>query len=274
MTGGNGEDDMNDDDDEDDLEPYDMPDDVKIDKTAKPIYLTDCINGLLDRENPDYMKICLESCAELIEKNGNMTEDYAENLCRALLYLEDVFELPQFLESRQNALIKLCLTCPVSSANYLTTQFYKKNVLLSIKMDILEIIAMVSAKMSDQSISEQTNIAEKVLPQDLLMAEKKWQVVIEERIKAKTRKFTPIKLPEPKVNPFPKYAGYFFFPLVRNYIKSEVSINLSGDDYYLLGRLIFTLGVVLECVSQAPIARKMGQDLLGLLWSVKFHIER
>lgn len=267
------EDDDRDDGSDDDLEPYDMPNEVTIDKTKKPIYLTDCINGLLNKENVEWNKACLESCAELIEKNGKMAEDYAENLCRALLHLDDEFELPQFLEWRKDALIKLCQTCPITVASYIVSEFYRRNVLMSVRMDILEIIAIVSAKISQQS-PEETNVVEKVIPQDLYLAEKKWRDVIEERVKTKTKLFTPSKLPKLKTNPFPKFAGYFFFPLIRNYTKCDISINLSGDDYYLLGRLIFTLGVILDCVSQAPITRRMGQDLLQFLWSIRYHIER
>lgn len=57
--------DSDDDDDENDLVPYDLSNDIKVTKTKQPVYLRDCLDGLVYSEEPEKIELCLKSVENL-----------------------------------------------------------------------------------------------------------------------------------------------------------------------------------------------------------------
>ncbi|XP_074596548.1 telomere length regulation protein TEL2 homolog [Brevipalpus obovatus] len=253
-----------------DIEPQVNANEEKPSTNRKPKYIVDCINGLLESDNPDWRNACLENACELIRKNGPMTEDYAEDLARALLFLDDDFFTSNFEKDRREAMIALTVSCPVSSANYLTKCFFDRNVVLQRRLDILVILAASSVELAKSTPSQSLPGSSSKNSQDLF-AEKWWERVVKERIEQKTKVFPSSSQPKSHINTFAKVAPYFFFPLMKNDFNTP--INLMTDDYFLLARLLYTLGIVLDSASQAFISRKMGLSLIEFLWAVRYHVE-
>uniref|UniRef100_T1JZE4 Telomere length regulation protein conserved domain-containing protein n=2 Tax=Tetranychus urticae TaxID=32264 RepID=T1JZE4_TETUR len=266
-------------DDEDDLTPYDLSNDIPVDKTKKPIYVVDCISGLRDVENCDWNQICLKSTMEIIDKNASMIEDYAEDFAISLLNLQDTFETPDFVTLRRDALVKLLTVSPITVATYLTGQFYDNNLDIERRLLILETLAMASQKIckfsceEDSKMNDDTQLITKVIPNDIVIAEAKWKTVVEDRIMSKTKIISKPRTKNTYVNKFIQFSGHFFFPLMKHHDSPNITFNLVGEDYYLLGRLLYTLGIILESSSQAPITRRMGKSLIEFLWAFRYHVE-
>ena len=63
-------------------------------------------------------------------------------LARVLLHLTDSYALSDFAFLRHKALVALAVTCPSSTAHYLTSEFYAPNYTLRQRMDILEVYGL------------------------------------------------------------------------------------------------------------------------------------
>ena len=60
---------------DDELEPYDMSNDRKIVAVKRPLYVRDCMEGLLNSEKPDQVEICLTTASALIRKHTSTVKE-------------------------------------------------------------------------------------------------------------------------------------------------------------------------------------------------------
>jgi telomere length regulation protein len=89
----------------------------------------------------------------------------------------------------------------------------------------------------------------------------------------KTKRFRTVVLPtSATVNRFAAVCDNFFFPLLKP--STGAHLDLTGRDYLLLGRLLFTLGTVLSCAENCPRVLEMATALAEMLWPLRFHDER
>ncbi|XP_078135720.1 telomere length regulation protein TEL2 homolog isoform X2 [Sander vitreus] len=104
-----------------------------------------------------------------------------------------------------------------------------------------------------------------------------WRQVVEKRIQSKTKRLRKgATQPQAKATPnrYAPVAGHFFFPLLSNYDKPQVTFDLLGGDHLVLGRLIHTLGLFMHLAINAPIAAQMGCALLDFVWAVRYHVDQ
>lgn len=127
-----------DDQEEDDLVPYAKPDSdpedsdedptlIQRDKARAPVYIRDLIVRLQDTENYDRHHLALSTSANLIRRKANFGKevtDHAEELASILMNLNNTFEIDNFEEMRQDALIAVLLAKPVSVARIIAQSFF------------------------------------------------------------------------------------------------------------------------------------------------------
>lgn len=104
-----------------------------------------------------------------------------------------------------------------------------------------------------------------------------WRQEVEKRIQSKTKRLRKgATLPPAQATPnrYAPVAGHFFFPLLRNFDKPQVTFDLLGSDHLVLGRLIHTLGLFMHLAVNAPIAAQMGRALLDFVWAVRYHVDQ
>lgn len=74
--------------------------------------------------------------------------------------------------------------------------------------------------------------------------------------------------------PISSFLGHFFFPLLRpdafNSSRRRV-LDFDSEDSYLLGRLIYSLGIILQAASHTTYSLKMSRELMEFLWKHKYH---
>ncbi|KAI1896230.1 hypothetical protein AGOR_G00092670 [Albula goreensis] len=268
-------------DSDDELTPYDMSEDKEMTKTP-PRYLRDCLDALMSSEDPERVEQSLRAAAGLIRKNVSTAREVSVQLTKVLLHLEDKYNTAGFLSMRQAAMIALTVTDCIPVTEFLTSEFYSLNYSLRQRLDILEVLALSAQELS-QPITEKNQLTQgtqhptAVMPLDPSTAPLHWRQVVDQRIQSKTRHFAKgVSQPPPSARPnrYAPVAGHFFFPLLRNYDRPQLTFDLLGTDHLVLGRLIHTLGLLMHLAVNAPVATQMGRALLDFVWTVRYHVDQ
>uniref|UniRef100_A0A3B5KWP1 Telomere length regulation protein TEL2 homolog n=1 Tax=Xiphophorus couchianus TaxID=32473 RepID=A0A3B5KWP1_9TELE len=211
---------------------------------------------------------CLSARMDLNGANVQMT--------KVLLHMEDKFSVSGFLVLRQAAMVALTAVDSVPVTQFLTTEFYSLNYSLRQRLDILEVLALAAQELSKPAADKITAAASELTPYQSNSAAS-WRQEVEKRIQNKTKRISKGSA-QPGAgaapNRYAPVAGYFFFPLLRNYDKPEVTFDLLGSDHLVLGRLIHTLGLFMHLAVNAPIAAQMGAALLDFVWAVRYHADQ
>ncbi|XP_051738445.1 telomere length regulation protein TEL2 homolog [Ctenopharyngodon idella] len=265
-------------DSDDDLTPYDMSADQEKKKSAPPRYVRDCLEALMSSDDADRVELSLQVLDSLLRKNVKATQEVSVQFSKVLLHLEDRYNTPCFHTLRQNAMVALTVTDIKPVVDYWTTEFYSLNYSLRQRLDILEVLALSAQELSEpirnKHAGAQPITAVTALEQcdDITH----WRQIVEKRIQSKTRRISkggtqPVKAVP---NRYAPVAGFFFFPLLRNYDRPQVTFDLLGSDHLVLGRLLHTLGLLMHLAINAPVASQMGRALLDFVWTVRFHTDQ
>ncbi|XP_019938259.2 telomere length regulation protein TEL2 homolog isoform X1 [Paralichthys olivaceus] len=268
-------------DSDDELTPYDMSGDQDMSKESPPRYLRDCLETLISSEEPVRVELSLSVAESLVRKNVFAAKEISVQMTKVLLHMEDKYSINSFLRLRQAAMVALAATDCIPVTQYLTAEFYSLNYSLRQRLDILEVLALAAQELSKP-------ITEKRLPSigSAAIADLTpypgdnpvhWRQVVEQRIQSKTKRLSKgATQPPAKATPnrYAPVAGHFFFPLLRNYDKPQVTFDLLGGDHLVLGRLIHTLGLFMHLAVNAPVAAQMGCALLDFVWAVRYHADQ
>ncbi|MED6232515.1 hypothetical protein ATANTOWER_031573 [Ataeniobius toweri] len=266
-------------DSDDDLTPYDMSGDQEMSRASPPRYLRDCLETLISSEDSERVELSLRVAESLVRRNVFAAKEISVQMTKVLLHMEDKYSIDGFLALRQAAMVALTVIDSVPVTQYLTTEFYSLNYSLRQRLDILEVLALAAQELSkpasDKTTPSTSTTSELTSYQTNNPAD--WRQVVDKRIQSKTKLISkgstqPVTKAAP--NRYAPVAGYFFFPLLRNYDKPEVTFDLLGSDQLVLGRLIHTLGLFMHLAVNAPIAAQMGAALLDFLWAVRYHADQ
>ncbi|KAK3572537.1 hypothetical protein QTP86_034739, partial [Hemibagrus guttatus] len=169
---------------------------------------------------------------------------------------------------------------------YLTAEFYSLNFSLRQRLDILQVLAVAAQELSEPITEKraESQLVAKVTPLDRCGEVEHWREVVEKRIQSKTRRISKGVSQPHKATPnrYAPVAGYFFFPLLRNYDSGcamvvtvpQATFDLLGTDHLVLGRLVHTLGLLMHLAINAPVATQMGKALLDFVWVIRFHADQ
>ncbi|XP_052264514.1 telomere length regulation protein TEL2 homolog isoform X2 [Dreissena polymorpha] len=266
-------------DSDDDLEPYDLTNDTDKSKVKQPKYIRDCMEDLINNEGPNKVGEALKAAESLIRGNPFGLTEISAEFSKVLLHLTDEYSLPDFRKNRFNSLVALAVMAPKQVACYLSEQFYERNYSIRQRLDVIEVLGTAAQELSkptdlNTGKGDKPNISKiEELPPPSSEPEK-WQEVVQRRIDSKTRRFGQGKTrPELKAveNKFSPVAGHFFYPLLKHFDRTENTFDLMGEDCFVLGRLMYTLGIVMYAAANSPPAKQMGKTLLEFIWVLRFH---
>ncbi|XP_030255075.1 telomere length regulation protein TEL2 homolog [Sparus aurata] len=268
-------------DSDDELTPYDMSGDQEISKASPPRYLRDCLETLISSEDSVRVELSLRVAEGLVRKNVFAAREISVQLAKVLLHMEDKYSIKGFLSLRQATMVAVTVTDCIPVTQYLTTEFYSLNYSLRQRLDILEVLAMAAQELSKPITEKRDPSVGIVASTDLTPYPGDnpvhWRQEVEKRIQSKTKRLRKgATQPPAKATPnrYAPVAGHFFFPLLRNYDKPQVTFDLLGSDQLVLGRLIHTLGLLMHLAVNAPIAAQMGRALLDFVWAVRYHADQ
>ena len=263
--------------------PYDLDDEEERDSNSySPKHLRDCIDGLIASDDPPKTEGSLKALQKLINAGLDDLEDVSVELVKLLLHLQDKYSTDKFCELRHNAMVSVTIRSPQQIACYLTEEFFAPNYNLQQRMDMLNVLADAAQQLSAPAEVTKMRAVPRKFPFPQAASAKapeiipEWQKIVQERINSKTKRFVkgPTK-PQPLAvaNKFAGVAGFFFFPLMKNFDSKVNTLDLLGGDTLVLGRLIYTLGIIMYSARETPIARNMGTALLEFTWALKYHQE-
>uniref|UniRef100_A0A671WQE2 Telomere length regulation protein TEL2 homolog n=1 Tax=Sparus aurata TaxID=8175 RepID=A0A671WQE2_SPAAU len=266
---------------DDELTPYDMSGDQEISKASPPRYLRDCLETLISSEDSVRVELSLRVAEGLVRKNVFAAREISVQLAKVLLHMEDKYSIKGFLSLRQATMVAVTVTDCIPVTQYLTTEFYSLNYSLRQRLDILEVLAMAAQELSKPITEKRDPSVGIVASTDLTPYPGDnpvhWRQEVEKRIQSKTKRLRKgATQPPAKATPnrYAPVAGHFFFPLLRNYDKPQVTFDLLGSDQLVLGRLIHTLGLLMHLAVNAPVAAQMGRALLDFVWAVRYHADQ
>jgi len=271
-------------DSDDDLEPLNVNDDeenISVNGVKPPVYLRDCISGLLSSNDPNRQEASLKVLEQLVKKEPGDLKDVAVEIVKILLHLQDQYDITDFFLLRFNAMIAITVRCPRTVSAYLCKEFHGENYSINQRLDILEVIKKSVISLSKPSIDDSEIYRSKVpLPNmsrlSLKGTKPEWQQIVDERVKQKTRYISkgPInQVSEPFKNEFSTVAGLFFFPLLTDFGKKLKTCDMLGTESMLLGNFVYTLGVVLQAADGLQVSCLMAKSLFELIWSLRYHKE-
>lgn len=261
---------------EEELKAFGKPEGYVEPPAKKPLYLRDCMQGLGDSEDPEWTLSCLESVESLVTSNPFAAKEIATELTNILLAMQNQCDVSEFDGWKMRGLVAICVSSPEEVANFLTKQFYTK-ISIAQRLDILQVLMLGSQQLANPQKAvrlDSLDMESFLVPKVAQEAEAQWQTVVRDRIAQNTRKLTSKpKTVTARANGFVPHAPSFFFPLLDRFDGLDVIYNLKGEDHYILGRLVYTLGMLLHAASQAPVAKKMGKRYIQFLWAFRYHVE-
>ncbi|PHH92338.1 hypothetical protein CDD83_7826 [Cordyceps sp. RAO-2017] len=159
-------------DDDDGLVPYakgsdpeDSDDDaalVRRNKPKAPVYIRDLIAYLRDSENYDKQKLALQTAPVLIRRKANYGTEvsaHADELAGLLVGLQDKFDLDDFAESRQQAMIALVVAQPKSMGPWFARTFFEGDYSLSQRTSVLVTLGLSARELAGRDTSEHQTAA-------------------------------------------------------------------------------------------------------------------
>ncbi|KAG9276800.1 hypothetical protein AMEX_G9147 [Astyanax mexicanus] len=265
-------------DSDDELTPYDMSADQVKQKVAPPRYVRDCLEALMSSDDPERVELSLQAAEGLLRKNVSATREVSVQFSKVMLHLEDRYSTAGFHTLRQNAMVALTVTDTQPVVEYLTAEFYSLNYSLRQRLDILEVLALSAQELSEPITDKRAGPrpVSAVTMLEQCGEVEHWRQVVDKRIQSKTRRISKGVSQPPKATPnrYAPVAGFFFFPLLRNYDRPQVTFDLLGSDHLVLGRLLHTLGLLMHLAINAPVATQMGKALLDFVWAIRFHTDQ
>lgn len=274
-------------DSDDEFIPYDMSGDRELKSSKEPLYIRDCVEALTTSEDMEHWEASLKGLEGLVYRSPTATREVSVELAKVLLHLEEKTCVAEFEQLRQSALVAVTVTDPEQVAKYLTSQFYGLNYSLRQRMDILDVLVLAAQALSRPKSLQRRSQHGSLVPGTMCspalavsqtgnVAAPDWQVVVEERIRSKTRRFSkgcPQRELSGVPNEFSSVAGYFFFPLLQHFDRPLVTFDLLGDDQLVLGRLTHTLASLMYLAVNTTVAVPMGKALLEFVWALRFHVD-
>ncbi|XP_066924697.1 telomere length regulation protein TEL2 homolog isoform X1 [Clytia hemisphaerica] len=273
-------------DSDDEFEPLNVENGKEIDENIQsvngvqpPLYLRDCISGLLSNKDPDRLETCLKALANLVRKEPGDLNDVANELLRILLHLENEYNITDFHQIKSESICLVTCKCPNQTSVYLCQQFFEENYSITQRLDILEAISS-SVTILAKPESENPEEYRAHLPAPNVKFTKgveppEWKAIVDERIKKKTKRFNSGKRQEieAKENRLSTVIGSFFYPLIQHFGTLNQSSKLLSTEPMLLGKYIYTLALILQAAYGLPEVTAMSRTLLEMIWGVRFHSE-
>ncbi|ESO06123.1 hypothetical protein HELRODRAFT_160268 [Helobdella robusta] len=272
------------DDDNDSLLPFNTENNDKNIKKV-PKYLKQCIEGLLNKDDPELAEMCLKQIIPLVSNHLEHKELYKE-LCGVLLNLENCFSIENFEFIKYKSLLTLLISYPESIAEFLANEFYGEAYNLKQRIDILNILVDGAKHLSfsndhfgcgECSVNNNAQIGYACKTTNMStppIKQEDWKLLLQERIKKKTKFSTKRAVKNvPQENKFALYASYFFYPLMKNYDIKNICMELTERDHFVLEKLLISLGTIMYCSFNIPSAHHMAKNLLQFSNSFHRHVE-
>ncbi|XP_037876635.1 telomere length regulation protein TEL2 homolog [Bombyx mori] len=265
-------------DSDDDLEPYDLSNDVSVNARKRPAYVRDLLENLVEAKDVETFEACLEVAEELVTKQlKNESPKLAIDLMDLFVHLEPKYSVDNFEQIKFKTCVAIVLARPAAAAQHLCKEFHTDVGRYSIatKVLMLDIIAESAHRLSNTiSDSAAEGRPEAPRPADDAVPPEE---IIRRRLINKTKYYHSMK-PHPfsqaKRNEFAKVADSFFYPLLSGFGYKQLTLshhNRRQDaDGVLLLKYLSVIGNVLLASKNCPKCAQYCWEVCELVLHLRY----
>lgn len=277
-------------DSDDDLEPYDMSDDVPEKMKKRPAFLRDLRENLVESSDQECFTESLNIAEELIcVQLQNDDSSLAIELLDLLVHLEKKYAMDDFEDIRTSACVAIVCVFPTACAEHLCKEFHSPMGKYSIatRLLYLDILAGAANRMSKfepandvvKKESTKSNMKikddkQKSTDSALAMSER----IILQRLESKTRYFHSKSVhpfSKARKNTFSKVASSFFYPLLYGFGKHQLTLVghclIRDTDNILLQKFLSVISVVLISSKNSLDSLKFAVESLNVIWCLRYN---
>ncbi|KAI9364186.1 telomere length regulation protein-domain-containing protein [Pilaira anomala] len=237
-------------------------------KAKKPVFVRDLIRYLQDQSDPLKLEIGLNAAEQIIrQKTGAGTtelSEYGVELAKYLIAFPETFEIDNYRNLQQNALIALIIAVPETVTGFIIDQFYDRNTSSGQKQLLLSVISLSVRELSNWT-STITNAKEETRKElemvgTTLFVSKRMQ--LQKKNQGKVQK-----------NRLAGLAGsLFFFPLLVGWWEgAQGRIRYwVGNDKVLTEKFIMTLNIILHCATNLPEKSSIVKEYFDFISSMRY----
>lgn len=267
-------------DSDDDLQPYDMSNDLPISATKRPHYIRDLIEIITEEKDQETFEATLEISEELVTKQlKNEDPKLATELLDLFTHLEAKFFVDNFDSIKFNTAVAIVCSQPKVSAPHLCKEIHTDIGRYSIatKIFMLDVLSEAANRIADVrpnvEDAPKTEVITTVEPEEIPAEE-----IIRRRLINKTRYFHSIR-PHPfskaKRNEFAAVSDSFFYPLVSGFGYKQLTLshhNLKQDiDSILLYKYLSVVGNIILASKNCPKCPQYCSEIIQIITYMRYN---
>jgi len=164
---------------------------------------------------------------------------------------------------------------------YLVKEFFGEYSFLTQRLDILEVLIDAARRLSSLAVSKTLPPPPKLLPSTKVGLSPA-RSEIEKPTEEKTRRWgrastSSTKVTSTETNKKHHQLEHFFsflgliYDYIRRHVNNHYEFTLFGPDGILLGKLLYSLGIFLECIGQTMDNRQSVHSLIELVYIFRYH---
>lgn len=266
-------------DSDDDLQPYDMSNDVTEASKKRPMYLRDLLEILTESKDLETLEASVLAAEELVEKQlKHDDKKLAIDLLDLFLHLEQKYNIDNFDSIKFNISVAIVCSQPATCAEHLCKEIHTDIGRYSIatKMFMLDVLSESANRIAGVKKQEEKPKTVKVKQNDEIPAEE----IIRRRLINKTKYFHTIR-PHPfskaSINRFAAVSDSFFYPLVGGFGLKQLTLshhNQKQDvDNILLLKYLSVVGNIILVSKNCPKCPNYCRDVMRMVLYLRFSPE-
>ncbi|XP_068625728.1 telomere length regulation protein TEL2 homolog [Battus philenor] len=270
-------------DSDDDLEPYDMSNDVSIASKKSPMYLRDLLEVLTEARDLETFEAGVLASEELVDKQlKHDDKKLAIDLLDLFVHLEEKFHVENFDNIKFNTAVAIVCSQPANCAEHLCKEIHTDIGRYSIatKIFMLDVLSEAANRISGVLPRTDPQPTSTATPAIALDEEPTPEEIIRRRLINKTRYFHSIQ-PHPfakaTINHFAAVSDSFFYPLVGGFGQRQLTLshhNLKQDvDNILLLKYLNVVGNIILASKNCPKCPNYCRDVMQMVLYLRFSPE-
>ncbi|XP_046972903.1 uncharacterized protein LOC124539646 [Vanessa cardui] len=263
-------------DSDDDLQPYDMSNDVPVAAKRKPKYLRDLVEIINEGKDLESFEAAVTAAEGLVTKQlKGDDEKLAIELLDMFVHLDEKFHVDGFNGIKFKTAVAIVCSQPRVCAEHLCKEIHADVGRYSIatKIFMLDVFTEAAERIADMK----TEPEEKQRRADAPAKELPREEILRRRLLKKTKYFHS-KRPHPfskaKKNVFASVSDHFFYPLISGFGYRQLTLshhNMKQDvDKLLLLRYLSAVGTIILVSKNCPKCPVYCREILQMVLYLRF----
>lgn len=268
-------------DSDDDLQPYDMSNDIAIADKNKPAYVRDLVELITEAKDAEVFETTVEAAEELISKQlKNEDPKLAKELLDLFIHLDDKFHVEDFDNVKFNTAVAILCSQPKVCAEHICKEIHTDVGRYSIatKIFMLDVLSAAAQRIAEVTPQSEPKLVKPDVDVNLSQAEEdSAEEIIRRRLVNKTRYFhrkRPHPFSKAKRNQFAAVSDSFFYPLVGGFGVRQLTLshhNTKQDiDNILLLKYLTVISNIILASKNCPKCSSYCWDVVQIILYMRY----